>query len=115
MRLEDAALSLDVLDDLHVELAAVGTADGGGEGLVGDPLGGGTGSGLLHHAVNLLEGQTLGLRDKEPRVDDFFERVSTIDKSRSGVERVLTGTGAQTTPNEENGRFKVTLVLVDLD
>lgn len=56
MRLEDAALSLDVLDDLHVELAAVGTADGGGEGLVGDPLGGGTGSGLLHHAVNLLEG-----------------------------------------------------------
>lgn len=80
MRLEDAALSLDVLDDLHVELAAVGMADGGGEGLVGDPLGGGTGSGLLHHAVNLLEGQTLGLRDKEPRVDDFFERVSTIVK-----------------------------------
>ena len=77
MRLEDAALSLDVLDDLHVELAAVGMADGGGEGLVGDPLGGGTGSSLLHHAVDLLERQTLGLGNKEVGVDKSERAVST--------------------------------------
>jgi hypothetical protein len=60
MRLEVAALSLDILDVLHVKLAAVGVAYGEGEGLVGNPLGRGTGSGLLHHAVDLLKRKTLG-------------------------------------------------------
>jgi hypothetical protein len=91
--LEDTALSLDILDDLQVELATVGMADGAGEGLVGDPLGGGTGSGLLHHAVDLLERKTLGLGDQEPRVD---ESAST-----------------ETGPDEEDRRSKVALIGVD--
>lgn len=45
----------------------------------------------------------------------FLNALARLLKSRNDVQRVLTGTGAQTTPNEENGRFKVTLVLVDLD
>lgn len=64
-RLEDTALSLDILDDLQVELAAVGVSNGGGEGLVRDPLGRGTGGGLLHHAVNLLKRKTLGFGNQE--------------------------------------------------
>lgn len=92
-RLEDAALSLDILDDLQVELATVGVADGGSEGLVRDPLGGGTGSGLLHHAVNLLKRKTLGFGHKEVRIDE--------------------GACAETHPDEEDGRSEVTLILVD--
>jgi hypothetical protein len=91
--LEDTALSLDIFDNLQVELATVGMADGAGEGLVGDPLGGGTGSGLLHHAVDLLERKTLGLGDQEPRVD---ESAST-----------------ETGPDEEDRRSKVALIGVD--
>jgi hypothetical protein len=85
--LEDTALSLDILDDLQVELATVG------EGLVGDPLGGGTGGGLLHHAVDLLEGKTLGLGDQEPRVHE--------------------GASTETSPDEEDRRSKVALIGVD--
>jgi hypothetical protein len=92
-RLEDAALSLDILDDLQVELATVGVADGAGEGLVRDPLGGGTRGGLLHHAVDLLEGKTLGLGYQEPRVD---ECAST-----------------ETSPDEEDRRSEVAFVGVD--
>jgi hypothetical protein len=91
--LEDTALSLDILDDLQVELATVGVADGAGEGLVGDPLGGGTRGGLLHHAVDLLEGKTLGLGDQEPRVHE--------------------GASTETSPDEEDRRSKVALVGVD--
>jgi hypothetical protein len=92
-RLEDAALSLDILDDLQVELATVGVANRAGEGLVGYPLGGGTGGGLLHHAVDLLEGKTLGLGNQEPRVDE--------------------GASTETGPDEEDGRSEVALVGVD--
>ena len=60
---------------------------------MGSPLGRGTGSGLLHHTVDLLERKTLGLRDKEPRVDE--------------------GASAETAPDEEDGRSEVALILVD--
>lgn len=65
----------------------------GGEGAVRLPLGRGTGSGLLHHLVDLLEGETLGLRDEEVGVDK--------------------GTGAERSPDEEDLGLEVTLVSVD--
>jgi len=92
-RLEDTALSLDILDDLQVELAAVGVADGAGKGLVGNPLGRGTRGGLLHHAVDLLEGKTLGLGNQEPRVHE--------------------GAGTETSPDEEDRRSEVAFVRVN--
>lgn len=64
-----------------------------GEGLVRSPLSRGSGSGLLHHLVNLLERQTLGLGNEEVSVDE--------------------GAGAETTPDEEDGRLEVSAVLTD--
>lgn len=64
-----------------------------GEGLMGPPLGGGSGSGLLHHLIDLLERQTLGLGNEEVSVDE--------------------GAGAETTPDEEDGGLEVTSVLAN--
>lgn len=47
-----------------------------------NPLGGVSWSGLLHHAVNLLKGKTLGLWNQEVSVDE--------------------GDGAKTSPDEED-------------
>jgi hypothetical protein len=63
------------------------------EGVSGLPLGGGTRSSLSHHLVDLLERQTLGLGNKEVGVDE--------------------SSCAQSTPDEEDGRAKVTLVSAD--
>jgi hypothetical protein len=91
--LEDTSLSLDILDNLQVELATVGVTDGAGESLVGDPLGGGTRGGLLHHAVDLLERKTLGLGNQEEGVNE--------------------GACTETSPDEEDGRSKIALIGVD--
>jgi hypothetical protein len=48
---------------LHVLLAR--HVHGGRKGLVGLPLAGSTGCGLLQHLVDLLEGEALGLRNEE--------------------------------------------------
>ena len=87
LHLDSGATALDVLDDRIVEVAA---SSEGGAGL---PLGGGTGGGLLQHPVDLLKGQTLGLRDKEVGIDE--------------------GAGAQAAPDEEDGGLQVTLILSD--
>ena len=63
------------------------------EGLGWAPLGGSARRGLSHHLVDLLKRQTLGLGNQEVSVD----------------ERNC----AETTPNEEHGRAKVTLVRTD--
>jgi hypothetical protein len=57
------------------------------------PLGRGPWAGLGHHLVDLLERQTLGLRNEEVGVDE--------------------GDGAETSPDEEHGRLEVTLVGTD--
>ena len=69
LHLEDAALALDILDELDIELTAVGMANLGSEGLGGLPAGRSARSSLLHHAVDLLQRQTLGLGDQEVSVD----------------------------------------------
>ena len=74
-------------------LHEVTSTDGGGKGLMGLPLGGGSGSGLLHHLINLLERQTLGLGDEEVAVDE--------------------GACAETSPDEKDGRLEVSSVLSD--
>lgn len=63
------------------------------EGAVGLPLGRGPRGGLLHHLVDLLQGETFGLGDEEVGVDE--------------------GAGAKGAPDEEDFGLKVALVLVD--
>lgn len=82
LSLHRATLALDISNDVLVK-SAVLHAHVRGEGGVGHPLGGSTGSGLLHHAVDLLKRQTLGLGDEEEGVDE--------------------GESAETTPDEEDG------------
>jgi hypothetical protein len=63
------------------------------KGRVRHPLGGLSGSALLHHLVDLLERQTLGLRNEEVGEED--------------------AEGASGTPDEEHLRAEVALVLVN--
>lgn len=79
------------LDGLGVEVTTL--CLGGSKGGGGLPLGRGTGSGLLHHLVDLLERQALGLGNEEVGVDE--------------------GSSAETTPDEEDGRLHVSAVLAD--
>ena len=78
--------------DLVVDVL-LGESHVGREGGMGLPLGGGPGRGLLHHLVDLLEGEPLGLRDEEVGVDE--------------------GAGAEGTPDEEHLGLEVALVLVN--
>lgn len=64
-----------------------------GKGGVRSPLSRGSGSSLLHHLINLLERQALGLGDEEVGVDE--------------------GAGAQTAPDEEDGGLEVATVGAD--
>lgn len=91
---EDGTLALDVGNELGVELAlGGGLAVLGSEGGGWDPLGGGARGSFFHHLVDLLERKTLGLWHQEVGVDE--------------------GTGAETAPDEEDGRAEVALVLAD--
>lgn len=91
LRLDRRGAMLDLLDRLLLEDAVLGHRVGeGGSGL---PLGRGAGGALLHHLIDLLEREALGLRDEEVRVHK--------------------GRGAQATPDEEDGRLQVAAVLAD--
>ena len=72
-----------------VEVAVLG-AGLRGKGGGGLPLGRGTRGGLLHHLVDLLEGEALGLGDEEVGVDE--------------------GSSTEAAPDEEDGRLHVALV-----
>jgi hypothetical protein len=73
--------------------ALLASTHGLGESDSGLPLGRGTRGCLLHHLVDLFQGQALGLRNDEVGID---ERHS-----------------AKAAPDEEDGRFKVALVSVN--
>ena len=60
-RLESTSLPLDVLDMPQIDDAVLQTSVGG-VGVAWAPLGRGSGACLLHHLVDLLERQTLGVR-----------------------------------------------------
>jgi hypothetical protein len=65
----------DVLErNLNVLLGQVHLS---GKGRVGLPLARGAGCGLLHHLVDLLEGEALGLRDEEVGEEDYL-RMSDV-------------------------------------
>ena len=74
----------------EVALFATGLSSEGGVRL---PLGGSAGGSLLHHLVDLLERETLGLGDEQVGVDE--------------------GQGAETAPDEEDGRLHVASVLAN--
>lgn len=69
----------------------VAHAEISGEGAVWHPLAAGEGSSLLKHAVNLLQGKTLGLRNKEEGVDEAKEAEGAPDEEDLGAEVGVTG------------------------
>ena len=73
----------------HDELALAGAGEGGGR----DPLGRGTGGGLLHHLVDLLQGETLGLGHEEVGVDEGARAKGAPDEENRGPEVALVRTG----------------------
>merc|ERR1712137_443333 len=85
-RLEGGAPALDILD-LGVQLAILHGSGGEGGGRL--PLGGSAGSGLLHHLVDLLEGQTLGLRNEEVGVDERTSAEASPHEEDAGLEVAL--------------------------
>lgn len=62
-------------------------------GAVWHPLGAGAGSRLLQHAVNLLEGKTLGLRNEEVGVDEAEEAERAPKEENLGSEVDTTSFG----------------------
>ena len=60
-----------------------------GEGRVGLPSSGGARSSLLHHLVDLLQGQALGLGDKEVGVDESASAERAPDEEHLGTEVAL--------------------------
>lgn len=84
------------LDRLYLNggglLNVVTSAHGSGKGGGGLPAGRGTGSGLLHHLVDLLERQTLGLGDQEVGVDESASAETSPDEEDGGLQVALVGT-----------------------
>lgn len=62
------------------------------KGGVRDPLGGSTGSGLLHEFVDLLKSETLGLVDEEVGVDEAADAEGTPEPEDLCAEVGLVGT-----------------------
>ena len=67
----------------------LGEAHVGSEGAVGDPLGGVARGGLLEHAVDLLEGEALGLGDEEVAVEEADGAEGAPDEEDLGSEVAL--------------------------
>jgi hypothetical protein len=87
-RSESASTTLDVLE-LGVQLAILHNGRGvGGSGL---PLGRSARGGLLHHLVDLLEGEALGLRDEEVGVDEGASAQASPYEEDAGLEVALVG------------------------
>ena len=74
-----------LLDELG-STAVLNQAHVGSEGGVRDPLAGGARAGLLHHAVDLLEGQALGLGHEEVGVDEAAGAEGAPDEEDFGAE-----------------------------
>jgi len=74
-----------------------------GEGGVRNPLRGGTGRGLLHHAVDLLKRKTLGLRDEEVGVDERAGAETTPDEEDRGAEVTLGGSNHVRCDHSDDG------------
>jgi len=75
-----------LLNNLWCKCSLLGETHIGSEGAVWNPLGGCAGSSLLQHAVNLLEGQTLGLRDEKVGVDEASCAEGTPEEEDTGFE-----------------------------
>lgn len=92
LRGADAATCLYRLNLNGSLLQVVTSAHLSGKGGSGLPAGRGTGGGLLHHLVDLLEGQTLGLGDQEVGVDESASAETSPDEEDGGLQVALIGT-----------------------
>ncbi|GMG06007.1 unnamed protein product [Aspergillus oryzae] len=92
-RAHTGGLDFPVGDVDFVGDVLLGESHVGGEGGVRLPLGRGPWRGLLHHLVDLLEGESLGLGDEEVGVEE--------------------GAGAEGSPDEEHLGLEIALVLVN--
>jgi len=81
--------SLDIGNDFGLESALVSETHIRGEGRLGLPASRCAGSGLLHHAVDLFEGKTLGLGDEEVGVDEAAGAEGAPDEEHLGTEVAL--------------------------
>lgn len=91
MLLEGGAPALDILGDLGAQLATVLETHLLGVGSGGFPAGGSARGGLLHHLVDLLERQALGLGNEEVSVDKGAGAESAPDPEDVGAEVALVG------------------------
>ena len=86
-----------VLLGVHEDLAALGKSSttlletGLSEGVGGLPLGRGPGSGLGHHLIDLLQGQTLGLVNHEVDESDADEAEAAPDEEDLGLQVGVAG------------------------
>jgi len=60
----------DVIHNLFLQCPLLRNTELGRKGLMWDPFGAGSWSGLLKHTINLFERQALGLGDKKIGVDE---------------------------------------------
>jgi hypothetical protein len=87
--LNGALLDIAVLNSLHDALLLLGHTHIGGESGVWNPLAGIASVGLLKHAVDLLEGETLRFWDEEVGVDEAGSAEGAPDEEDLGAEVTL--------------------------
>ena len=89
--LNHTALALDILDNLRCQSALVCETHLGREGAVRHPFGAVAWGGLLQHAVDLLEGETLGFGNEEVGVDEAGDAEGAPDEEDFGAKVALVG------------------------
>jgi len=91
INLNNRSLALDILHNGRVECSLVCKTHFLGKGGSRNPLGGGSGCGLLHHSVHLLEGKTLGFVDEEIGIEEAQDAERSPDEEYAGAEVALVG------------------------
>lgn len=76
----------NLLNDLRGQSSLLRETSVSGPSAVWHPLGGCSRSGLFQHAVDLLEGKTLGLRDEDVSVDEAGSAEGAPDEEDTGLE-----------------------------
>ena len=91
MQLNDRAPALHILHNLGSQSTLVRETHFRSESAVGYPFAGVAGCGLLQHAVDLFEGETLGFRDEEIGVQEAADAEGAPDEEDFGAEVTFVG------------------------
>ena len=91
MQLNDRAPALHILHNLRGQSALVRETHFGSESAVGYPFGGVAGCSLLHHAVDLFEGEALGFRDEDVGVHEAADAEGAPDEEDFGAKVAFVG------------------------